>query len=525
MAITQISRIQHRRGISTELPQLSSAEFGWSVDTRQLYIGNGTLDEGAPTVGNTEILTEYSDLLSIAQAYTLKGEEAGYTIQTNESASAPVSRSLQNKLDDFINVRDFGAVGDGVTDDTAAINWALSQVYCITPAEPRVRRTVYFPAGNYYIAGDVIKVPPYARLQGDGAERTFIKQNDNTQDCVLKLTDSLQQVDAQIGANGATAPQWIDINDISIVNLTDNDSVWVRSATNVKFNRVNFTGALTNVSTLGNNHTCVRLLTGGGLPTNNVQFNSCKFSKSTYAIRSGSDANITNILVSGSAFETLHVGVSLADGAATGDEPKGVRLIANEFVSVYSEAVDTRTTKNVISAYNYYRDVGNTMLGTGFPNAKVIVFGGNDCYSIGDEFDRTDADDLLFARIDTGGTLSYTVIPHVGITHGLRITTPGDSEGISDGTTANTSVTLTSGIPGATVNYTITRGSIVRTGVITITHYNGTYGFTDDYVENADAGVTFSIQTSGSSATLRYTAASTGTGATFNRTIEWHQFV
>jgi hypothetical protein len=33
------------------------------VDDRRLFIGNGTLEEGAPAVGNTEILTEYSDIL------------------------------------------------------------------------------------------------------------------------------------------------------------------------------------------------------------------------------------------------------------------------------------------------------------------------------------------------------------------------------------------------------------------------------------------------------------------------------
>jgi hypothetical protein len=60
MSIVQISQIKHRRGTNENLPQLASAELGWSVDTQQLYIGNGTLEEGAPEVGNTEILTVLS---------------------------------------------------------------------------------------------------------------------------------------------------------------------------------------------------------------------------------------------------------------------------------------------------------------------------------------------------------------------------------------------------------------------------------------------------------------------------------
>lgn len=62
MAIVQISQIKHRHGVQTDLPQLATAELGWSVDTRKLYIGNGTLAEGAPEVGNTEVLTEFSNL-------------------------------------------------------------------------------------------------------------------------------------------------------------------------------------------------------------------------------------------------------------------------------------------------------------------------------------------------------------------------------------------------------------------------------------------------------------------------------
>ncbi len=69
MAVIQISRIQHRRGLQSDLPNLASAELGWSVDTRKLYIGNGTTEEGAPSLGRTEILTQYS-ILDFESQYT-----------------------------------------------------------------------------------------------------------------------------------------------------------------------------------------------------------------------------------------------------------------------------------------------------------------------------------------------------------------------------------------------------------------------------------------------------------------------
>ena len=53
-----------------------------------------------------------------------------------------VARTEQAKLRDFISVKDFGAVGDGVTDDTAAIQNALNS--CSTRGG-----TIYMPVGNY----------------------------------------------------------------------------------------------------------------------------------------------------------------------------------------------------------------------------------------------------------------------------------------------------------------------------------------------------------------------------------------
>ena len=58
MAVVQISRIQIRRGRKNSgsgLPQLASGELGWAIDSRELYIGNGAVSEGAPAVGNTKV--------------------------------------------------------------------------------------------------------------------------------------------------------------------------------------------------------------------------------------------------------------------------------------------------------------------------------------------------------------------------------------------------------------------------------------------------------------------------------------
>ena len=160
MAIVQISRITNRKGLEVDLPApLAGAELGWAIDQRRLFIGNGELSEGAPVIGNTEILTEFSDILAFSTSYTYQGAAAGYVVQTGATSGTPITQSLQSRLDSYAVVTDFGAVGDGSTDDTAAINRALYELYC-REVNTQIRRSLFFPAGTYVVT-DSILIPPY----------------------------------------------------------------------------------------------------------------------------------------------------------------------------------------------------------------------------------------------------------------------------------------------------------------------------------------------------------------------------
>jgi hypothetical protein len=96
MAVTQISKIQIRRGLQENLPQLSSAEMGWSIDEQRLFIGNGTLAEGAPYTGITEILTaqsQYSELALIESLESNVGILSG-NVATVESELVAVAGTI-----------------------------------------------------------------------------------------------------------------------------------------------------------------------------------------------------------------------------------------------------------------------------------------------------------------------------------------------------------------------------------------------------------------------------------------------
>jgi hypothetical protein len=60
-----------------------------------------------------------------------------------------ISRTLQARLDETVSVKAFGAVGDASTDDTAAIQRALDELYTDTDkADVRSRRRLFFQQVN-----------------------------------------------------------------------------------------------------------------------------------------------------------------------------------------------------------------------------------------------------------------------------------------------------------------------------------------------------------------------------------------
>jgi hypothetical protein len=70
--------------------------MGWSIDEQRLFIGNGTLAEGAPTTGVTEILTTQSMYSELALIESLESNVANMTanITTIQSDVANIQSNL-----------------------------------------------------------------------------------------------------------------------------------------------------------------------------------------------------------------------------------------------------------------------------------------------------------------------------------------------------------------------------------------------------------------------------------------------
>ncbi|PKS09514.1 hypothetical protein jhhlp_004131 [Lomentospora prolificans] len=108
----------------------------------------------------------------------------------------------------FRNVKDFGAVGDGVTDDTEAINKAISSGQRCAPQECKQSTTspavVYFPSGTYLVSGSIIDYY-YTQIIGDPTNRPVLKASaDFPTDTTLGIIDG-----NRYGADGLA---WIAVN-------------------------------------------------------------------------------------------------------------------------------------------------------------------------------------------------------------------------------------------------------------------------------------------------------------------------
>lgn len=520
MAIVQISRIQQRKGLQIDLPQLAGGEMGWAVDTRQLYIGNGTLQEGAPVIGNTEILTEFSDILEFASTYTYKGAAAGYIVQTGATATAPISQSLQSRLDSYAIVTDFGAIGDGVTDCTDAINRALYQLYC-RQTNTQIRRGLFFPAGVYLVT-ETILVPPYAYLYGEGSHSSIIKLDvasdiSTLNSYVVRTADSLQQFGANIGTNSATPPTDISISDMGFQSLQVTDICLVDQATNCNFNNVSFTGPITAAQIADpiqrGDIAGVRFNSTASLITTNINFSQCQFSRLTYGVYTGElmrDAAFTDCEFH-YLYQGLYLGGPTLDSTIGG--PKGCAILHSTFDNIYEEGIVFDGVNLNCSGYNSFYDVANHFGGDlGTPFAPVINIYSDNNASVADMFARTDAANLLFPRVDTHNAAVYSLENGSYMRVGQYQRTAGEELNINGSAVGQTLFTVDNDEAIVfRVDYSFIRDTARRYGTLQISGGAGCT-YTDDYTENVPTGLTLNVTQSAGQVIVDYstTAGSNG---------------
>ena len=531
MPIVQISRIQHRRGKATDLPQLAAGELGWVIDDQRLYIGNGTVADGAPAVGNTEILTAGSSAFSTALNYVYKGY-LGDSTPILTGASGDVTRTLQQTLDDYVSVKAFGAVGDGSTADATAIQRAIEELYSDTDqSDARSHRILFFPAGQYNV-NTAIKIPPFAHLVGEGPDKTIIYQAGGNGP-VAVTEDNGGQTFGNIGDSSATTPTQIQIEGITFKNGEAYGGVSIDNATKVYFNNCKFHGTYAAGGADASNSKGVTVRSTSALPCANIIFDQCQFTKFARLVDLSFDS--TNVRFLNSDFSISYYGAiigsewdsSTTNGMSVG--PRDIHFVNNSWSTINQQALWVKSKQaveapsvQVVSQGNWYaKTVANSNEGIGTLNeVPIIQFDQDECTSLLDLFERSD-----LRRTD--GSSHMNMAPEVqGIgkyANRIKQVTLADNQ---SATTTNLEYPAGSGNLGKSIvlSYKIERGSTVRVGTFSISASTNGISHSDDYEEsNGDAGVTLTAVLGREDSTstdqtiiVKYETTNTGSSATMD---------
>ena len=126
----------------------------------------------------------------------------------------------------YINVKDYGAIGDGITDDTEAIQRALDVAY----------KEVFFPKGTYLIS-NTLNVTSHKKIYGEGRNNTVIKVCNEFNGSAMRGFDisnrrlfAIKISDLSIITHLNTISPCLDLSNLSYSTL-ENVSVNVSGAT------------------------------------------------------------------------------------------------------------------------------------------------------------------------------------------------------------------------------------------------------------------------------------------------------
>src|SRR5262249_29170399 len=108
------------------------------------------------------------------------------------ATGAPTPRTMPDRLADVVNVKEFGALGNGSNDDQPAIQAAFNAAFT-TAGVPYGNREVFFPAGYYVLHNPVtMKQVQGAKITGAGKSSTTLENTTGGGGGAVLVTNGLQ---------------------------------------------------------------------------------------------------------------------------------------------------------------------------------------------------------------------------------------------------------------------------------------------------------------------------------------------
>lgn len=485
MATQLFSKIRIRRGLKTDLPDLSNAEFGFTTDTGEVFIGAPDLpslqdkgrsepDEQFP-YKNVQIITAEQNL-SGNQPYTYVSNSDNIA-QTGQTPSQPVQRSYQQKFDDFINLDDFITDKTDVSQD---FNRALQQNHSH-------RKILRVSAGNYDV-NTPLELPPNSYIRGEGIDRTFLNHTINDPigpTYFAETVDNKFQKELNITFNGGGFPTNITIEDMTITVPRLMDFIRLNRARNVTFRRVKFKGAGAIASS-----TYVFKFDRLGISIDmfNFKVEDCEF-EDVSNVCNDLDFKITNLKFRNNTFSEVFKLVQTDNKDVKYLEFSGntVNRIFNDFIILNKGEIFksfnnnfTRPNNNIpITINTDFTDFNSYMedfdIDNSSPSSKIY----SNYKIIHNKLERSDTDDYnLLASTNTVLPITFDV---------------DDYDSVK-------------------VHYIVRNNGNVKMGTMNLTVSGGNLVFFDTGSSNGNMNVVFTGETDSNEMTIRYDNVATTTG-------------
>ena len=449
MAVIEIARIQVRRGQEnqTGIPQLAGGEFAWATDNESLYIGLKREDGGARdanirvlTENDIRVFTAFVNTASMNTPYTWEFDSKDGITSTTDDEGTKVVRTLQNKLDDFVNVADFGVIGStgtAVNDCSAELQIVIDNLFLGKNVEwgtgieygstLQYNKKLYFPAGIYKI-GEIINIPRNTVIVGEGIDKTIIEVI-TTGSGVFRTVDydgRRSEADSSNpshpsnlfqGRFDATStssithsityagkPKNIHIEGMTLRHSTSTgvtgslSLISLDCVDNAVIRDVKFQGSETWATPISNsNYVGIDIRVYGALLTSeNIVIDSCQFTGLYYDVKSNFDTN--NIVIQNSSFASSIFGIafSTTTNVVASDGPTYNRLLNNKFQDIYNQGIFVGANRNgaptfhVVENNSFVRvgDQGDNIEGTSTVGTSVIKFVTSGNASVNNYFGR-----------------------------------------------------------------------------------------------------------------------------------------
>jgi hypothetical protein len=166
--------------------QLSDATSFTTGDTAPTNPGDG--DVWYDSVGGRTYVyyvdVDSGQWVESAPPFDVEGETTLSNLTFTQTGAGAVGRTTDSRLKDKVSVKDFGAKGDGATDDTAAIVLAINSA---------ANNVIYFPSGTYLTTSTIT---PANSVSFKGEKNSFIKWDGSNGGTMFNASDPTKTIDS-----------------------------------------------------------------------------------------------------------------------------------------------------------------------------------------------------------------------------------------------------------------------------------------------------------------------------------------